>query len=95
MNGVDFFIFLRNIYNTNNQVLFSQYSFCRWIAKRDGSFSFQFNGCTPKKSIPQNWLVVAKNQLNNGVQVDRVWFRNNFQANDCRVSIALWILNNH
>jgi hypothetical protein len=95
MNGLAFLQFLRNFYQNEGQVLFNQYFFNRWLNKSDGTTSFQFKGCSPKKSIPQNWLIHAKNQLNNGAQIDRDWFRQNFQVNDCRVSIALWLLDNH
>ena len=60
MNGIEFFILLRNIYNRNNrnnQVLYNQYLFCRWITKRDGSLSFQFNGNTPRcRANPFAWF---------------------------------------
>lgn len=95
MNGIYFLQFLYSHYQHQGQILVNHYSFNTWLQKNDGTISMQFNGCLPKKSIPQIWLIVAKDQFNTGVNIDRRWFKENFNANDCRVKVALWILENH
>lgn len=95
MDGYTYFLSLMNIYKGNNQFLFGNYSFNAWIKKKDNTFNFQFNGNRPKKSVPQKWLIDGKNAMNKGYNIDRSWFLNNFGVNDCRVSVAIWLLHNH
>jgi hypothetical protein len=94
MNGIDFFNFLRQHYQ-QGIYLYNTYSFIQWIAKADGTFSFQFTN-NPPKAIPQQWIIAAKNDMNNGIAIDRDWFMQfGENANDCRASILMWLLNNH
>ena len=98
MTGAQFYAFLRQLYILNGQPLYGNYSFRRWLQKNDGSFSFQFNGNNPRKAVPENWLIDSKNAQNRGEFIDRKWF-NTFYGeeyfNDCRASIAIWLLENH
>lgn len=97
MNGQNFYISLLNFYNTAGKHLYGNYSFSGWLQKNN-SRSFQFNGKTQKKSIPQSWLVAAKDAQNNGTIITREWFNNQFNesnCNDCRASVAMWLLKNH
>lgn len=98
MTGIDFYNFLRSYYTQNGQVLYGNYSFKQWLLKNDNTCSFQFNGNNPVKSIPKTWLVDAKDAQNAGVQIERNWFNefyNSNNSNDCRASIAIWLLENH
>jgi len=98
MTGIQFYNFLRLVYNLNGQPLFGNYSFREWILKPDGTYSFQFNGNHPLKSVPKNWIVDAKDAKNAGERINRNWFNNFYNAhnfNDCRASIAIWLLDNH
>ena len=50
------------------------------------------------KSIPKLWLVDAKNAQNGGETINRNWFNHHFNRNnfnDCRASVARWLLQNH
>jgi hypothetical protein len=95
MNGISFIQYLKTRYKIPGEILINQYSFNKWLCKSDQSISLQFNGCTPKKSVPQKWLITAKNHKNKGVTINRRWFIDNFQVNDCRVKVAIWLISNH
>ncbi|MDX6189305.1 hypothetical protein SGQ83_08110 [Flavobacterium sp. Fl-318] len=96
MTGIEFYTFLRSNYIQDGQQLYGNYSFKKWLHKKD-SQSFQFNGNKPLKSIPKNWLIDAKNAKNRGEKIDRNWFNNFYEKqnfNDCRASVAIWLIEN-
>jgi len=98
MSGEEFYQHLRKVYQRDGQKLYDNYVFYRWLPKQDGTNSFQFHGNNPKKSVPKIWLVDAKNAMNEGIVIHRNWFNEHFDNqnfNDCRASIALWLLNNY
>ena len=95
MNGEQFYTYLRKKYSQPGEKLYGNYTFNKWLLKKDGLLSFQFKGKTQCKSIPISWLVDSKNEKNRGEVIDRNWFnhfygkRNN---NDCRASVAIRLL---
>ena len=98
MTSTQLFNVLRTCYTVNGQHLYGNYSFSQWLIKKDGTLSFQFNLLKQKKAIPQQWLIEAKDALNRGVEVDREWFNTQYgrkHNNDCRASVALWLLAYH
>lgn len=97
MDGSEFCNFLQSIYTRQDQLLYGNFSFEKWLPK-DNTYSFQFMGKTQRKSIPQNWLIDAKNAQGRGEVINRNWFNNNYNEknfNDCRASIAMWLLKSH
>ena len=97
MNGQNFYNRLVTSYNNAGQYLYGNYSFSAWLTKGT-SHSFQFKGKNQKKSIPQEWLIAARDAQNNGIIITRDWFNKQFSEsnnNDCRASVAMWLLNNH
>lgn len=98
MNGEEFYQYLMNTYYLGNQHINTDRFFLSWLPKDDGSFSFQFKFLNNIKSIPRAWLVEAKNADNDGEIITRDWFNKHFgqdNLNDCRASLAIWLLNNH
>jgi len=98
MNGQEFFQFLMQFYYLENQQINGNWHLVRWLPKNDGTFNFQFQFLNNRKSIPQNWLVDAKNAINNGETINRTWLNRRFNEsnfNDCRASLAIWLLQNH
>ncbi|MFD2937864.1 hypothetical protein [Spirosoma flavum] len=98
MTGTEFYDYLRSYYTMDGQAIYGNYSFKQWLLKANNSHSFQFNGNNPIKSISRVWLVDAKNARNAGEQIDRNWFNtfyNTDSNNDCRASVAVWLLENH
>ncbi|WP_123923437.1 hypothetical protein [Flavobacterium tructae] len=94
MTGIEFYTFLQSIYTQDGQPLYKNYSFKKWLHKKD-SQSFQFNGNKAVKSIPKYWLIDSKNAKNRGEKIDRNWFNNFYKQqnfNDCRASIAIWLI---
>jgi|GEM_PF-3073324 hypothetical protein len=106
MNGEDFYTLLRKVYHDNkNQHIYDNRHFVRWLPKKNvGTSNFQFkfpsknNEKDNVKSIPKLWLVDAKNAQNGGETINRNWFNHHFNRNnfnDCRASVARWLLQNH
>jgi hypothetical protein len=98
MNGIEFYEFLRNVYQENGQELYGNFTFNSWLPKRDETYSFRFNGKSQLKSVPKAWLVDAKNAQNNGEVINANWFNtfyNRNNNNDCRARVAVWLLENH
>ncbi|WP_395056168.1 hypothetical protein [Flavobacterium sp.] len=82
----------------DGQPHYANYSFNSWLEQNNDLNSFKFNGNNPMKSIPKAWLIDAKNAMNNGENINRNWFNNFYNAennDDCRASVAMWLLNNH
>ncbi|WP_298137124.1 hypothetical protein [Flavobacterium sp.] len=98
ITGEEFYNLLRKKYNVDGQKLYGNYSFKKWLKKESDSYSFQFNGNNPLKSVPKNWLVEAKDVKNKGGTINRNWFNEHFQKtnfNDCRASVAIWLIENN
>ncbi|HEY5327091.1 MAG TPA: hypothetical protein VIJ27_08825, partial [Mucilaginibacter sp.] len=61
MNGTQFYNYLHQIYQ-GGQLIYDNFSFNHWLAKNDGTHSFQFNiPNNPPKSISQYIIVSAWN----------------------------------
>ncbi len=98
MTGVEFYDLLSEHYMQQGQPLFGNFSFENWLEKSKNSSSFQFRGKSQLKSIPKNWLIDTKDASNRKETIDRKWFNNQYNAknfNDCRASVAIWLLENH
>jgi hypothetical protein len=98
MNGQVFFTKIKTIYTRSHTHLYGNYYFEKWLPKKNGKQNYQFEFMGNRKSIPQDWLIQAKNDMNLGVIVDREWFNINFKCcnnDDCRASVAIYLLSNH
>ena len=85
---------LRNTFQLDGTPIYGNYSFCKWMIKKDGTVHFQFHLLNQKKSIPLVWLLEAKQAKESGVIIDRHWVYDNYGVNDCRASVTKWLLYN-
>ena len=98
MNGEEFYQFLMEFYHVPNQFIYGNVYFVQWLPKNDGSFNLQFRFLNNEKSIPKQWFVDVKNAMNAGEPINRNWFNIHFDQNnfnDCRASVAIYLLQNH
>ena len=90
----DLILTLKSKYNKENIPLYKNYVFKKWLIKSDGSENFQFKFLSNQKSIPFIWLIESEEVKVKGQLLDRDWFRKRFGVDDCRASVAIWLIKN-
>lgn len=104
MNGEEFYQFLLGFYHIENQDIYDDRQFIKWLPNNEATANFQFrfpsryNRRYNANSIPKRWIVDAKNAKNAGEVINRNWFNIHFNQNNfnnCRATVAIWLVQNH